>query len=490
MKLDVKGFSKIESDLNLFDRQYNGEPYWQFVRFTVFESIFSNRVYNKNQIRTNIKKLTLFKKLIKGYIYSWYSTLMMCFIGKHELICFKADKLKDRFYDYWKMPEDINSVFIRGNNEIDEFRFSQKYNILSPYIKANTRFELLRKMRKLKIDGYEYRFLQEIEKVFTKKYGRCISADYMQEQIQRYILYKKYYIPFFEKLFDKVKCKAIMVVWYYQMPMMIAYQVAKKRSIQIIELQHGVINNHQEYWFEDQRGINNNTPDYFLAFGKQHILWTKMLKSTLCLPVGYPYQEFMVNQLNHLHTESNLIIIYPESNDRFETLINEFVNRIVEDGYRILMKLHPLQSDHFEIYYPILSKNKHIQVITDQSKGIYYWLKLGKHHIMANTTVGHEALVFPHTNICIATNVNHEQMQPLLDWNLARGFDSVEQLIYLIKSPSSDDMIESKSKLWEPEGEKKIIQFLINMKQNDWPSIEIYKKTIGGIEKCLLTQQF
>lgn len=482
MEKDVKGFCEFEKDNDMFSRKYLGIPYWQYIRFAVCEGIFSPSIENKETIQKSKSKIKAVKDVIAEIKQARVSTKKLKTVGIREFICFKTTKGHDRFYDYWKMPEEIDYLNIRCNNDPTCISRNE-INILEPYLKANISFLTKKKLHIIKRDAKEYEFLQSTVEKLTDKYGKCPTADYLEGLILRYSEYKKFYTPFWEKLFDSLQCKAFMVVWYYQVPMMIAYQIAKQRGIQIIELQHGVINNHEEYWFEDQRGVNNFTPDYFLAFGKQHIEWTKMLPSTLCLSVGYPFQDYMKSNLENIVTDERTIIIYPETNKDFETLIDNFVNLIVEKNYRILMKLHPLQTDHYEVYYPILAKNRNIQVITDQSKGIYYWLKLGKHHIMANTTVGHEALVFPHTNICIATNVNHEQMQPLLDWGFARGFNNVDELLHLIDDPLSSKSTMDRSNLWEDSGKKNIELFLSTMKHLKWPGVENREKIISAMNK-------
>lgn len=475
MDKEVREFCEFERQNNLFLRSYLGVPYWQFVRFAICEGVFSPSLENKEVIERSRGRIEIVFKFIKELLTAFQSYFAMKGIGEHELICFKTTHNHDRFYNYWNMPEMIDSVDIRSNNDISDIKNGDNYNILGPYLRANISYLVKKHFHLLKNDVKEREFLELIVKKLTKTYGRCPSVNYIEDLILRYSEYSKCYTPFWEKLFCITKCKAILVVWYYQVPMMIAYKVARQKNIQIIELQHGVINNHEEYWFEDQSGINNYTPDYFLAFGEQHITWSKMLPTTMSVAVGYPYQEYMIQKLSKLMTEEKTIVIYPETNSDFEMIVDQLVNYTTEKGYRILMKLHPLQTEHYDVYYPILSRNKNIEIITDQSKGIYYWLKLGKHHIMANTTVGFEALVFPHTNICIAVNVNHEQLQPLIDWKFARGFSTADELINLIESPDEKDKYIDRNQLWKKHGAENIEGFLTYMHNSNWLGMRAYK---------------
>lgn len=80
---------------------------------------------------------------------------------------------------------------------------------------------------------------------------------------------------------------------------------------------------------------------------------------------------------------------------------------------------------------------------------------------MSSTTVGLEAVAMPHTNICIAENVPHEQTQPLLDWGVARGFSTAAQLMEIIKSPiePNEKTVEKRELLWNLNSKENIRLF-------------------------------
>lgn len=463
--MDKIEFCRFENEEHLFDRTYNGVPYWQMLRFIVCEGTASDRIEKSDLIhqqkRSKRRLWFVFKVFLLACKSRWnFYKLPVC-----DVVCFshttKTNK-EARFFDYWEMPEGITSFSLKETPNPDDLSWKETHTLMPPYGKAQAIYYVEKLLKKVPKDKSEAAFLKELEGKLRKQFGRSISAERMEREIQHWIPMDKAFEKYAEHFFDKVKCKAIMVVCYYQPQMYAFYRVAKRRGIKIIEFQHGVINNHEEYWFEDQRGVNNNTPDYFLAFGQQHIEWTKLLPTTKAVPVGFPYQEVQIKKQANVLTEEKTVIIYPESRPEFENLLNEFSNMAAAEGYRILMKLHPLQATDPKLYYPLLSQNPYIEVVTRQDKGIYYWLKLGKHHVMASTTVGLEAVAMPHTNICIAENVPHEQTQPLLDWGVARGFSTAAQLMELVRHPlqSENGVLEEKRKaLWQPNAEQNIQDF-------------------------------
>lgn len=461
--MDKIEFCRFEDEENLFDRTYNGVPYWQMLRFIVCEGAASDRIEKSDlkhqELRSKKKTKLIFKALTLSFKAMWnFNKIPVC-----DIVCFTDDPdTKKRFFSCWNMPKQINTLSMKCLVDPDMLAWRDRYTFELPYLEGQINYYAHKVFKKIPRDEKEFIFLQGLEDKVKQRFGRSLSAQRMEREIQHWIPMDKAFEKYAEHFFDKVKCKAIMVVCYYQSQMYAFYRAAKRRGIKIIEFQHGVINNHEEYWFEDQRGVNNNTPDYFLAFGQQHIEWTKLLPTTKAIPVGFPYQEVQIKKQANVLTEEKTVIIYPESRPEFENLLNEFSNMAAAEGYRILMKLHPLQATDPKLYYPLLSQNPYIEVVTRQDKGIYYWLKLGKHHVMASTTVGLEAVAMPHTNICIAENVPHEQTQPLLDWGVARGFSTAAQLMELVRHPlqSENGVLEEKRKaLWQPNAEQNIQDF-------------------------------
>ena len=479
MTTDKRLFCQFEAEENLFERTYNGVPYWQMLRFTVCEGAYSERIERADAIKKEGRKkqlLLLALKLPFAYI---NSCIQFGNLKKCDVVCLwdiKKKNQESRFFDYWIAPPDIKTLRVNEIVNTDMLDVWNQYNFIEPYCKGQARYYLKKLFGKIQIDEHEHVFLQKLEEKIKEKFGRSLSAQRMELEILHWLEVDKANEAFFERFFSKVSCKAMVVVCYYQNQLYAAYRVAKKRGIRIIELQHGALSAHQEYWFEDQRGLNNDTPDYCLTFGKAHSTWTKMLPTTRAVAVGFPYQEAQINKWKDLQTEEKTVVIYPQALPEFEEIIDQFVKVMGDKGYRLILKLHPSQAEEYNRYYPLLSHNKKLEVITNQEKGIYYWLKLARHHIVSNTTVGLEAVALSHTNICVATNIPHAQTQPLLDWGVARGFTNVVELVDLIENPSHKTMTEERSALWKPNAEKNICEFFVRLKKQNWPEGKLYKE--------------
>ena len=148
---DVKGFCEFEFHNDLFKRTYLGFRYWQLVRMTVCEGIFGKEFDKKESIRLSYNKFKFAVDMLKGIYYSVRSLYFMNSIGEHDVICFKSSRLHDRFYDYWKMPDAVNYVNIRGINSILDIQKDDNFNLLGPYLRANINYVLKKRFHLLEI---------------------------------------------------------------------------------------------------------------------------------------------------------------------------------------------------------------------------------------------------------------------------------------------------------------------------------------------------
>ena len=471
VKKNVIDFLKDERNLSLFERSYNGFYYWQSIRFFVCESLFGTRIADEEKQRQQNRKtflqnlIILLKCLFKAFRDSFHP------IKKAELLILRDTFLSDRMvFDSWCLPENITVSNYRCSSYMDYPRKNENF-LEWPRIKSVVIHKLKRCLHLNRIDVNERHFLIELQKKLQNKFGQCISAQEMERAILASMVSDKNYCEAFKKLFTKSRCKAIAFECYYSNLFFSAIKVANELGITVIEFQHGVINNHQEYWFEDRRGLNNYTPDYLLTFGEVHNNWIQLVEGKKAITIGYPFQEKSIEAVRDIYPNEKEIMIYPVSDSRFEEVLDQFTNEITKLGYSVYLKIHPIEAKNEPIYYPVLSQNRNLQVITSQKEGIYYWLKKAKHHIMASTTVGLEAIAFDHCNVCIAEDVPHDQTQCLLDWGVARCFSTVDELKNLILNPldlTTEEAKKARERLWSSNASTNMTNIFRKFKENNW----------------------
>lgn len=459
MNFNVMDFTKFEEENKLFDRKYNGQAYWQALRFIICEDLFSDRIQIYNKIAEKRGKKYYFFVILRSLKKIIINRYKLFFIPECEMVLFSDRPDKKKFFIALENLQGLSKLFI--NSSMDNLKVNYNdYNFIDLCLIISVKYRIKKKLRNRFRDNKEYKYLKELESKIRKRYGKSMTAEQIEEYIFRINEQKKIFKKRILKIFKKTKCKYVLVVCYYDAVNMVVCEAARECGLPVIEMQHGVISNHEEYWFEDQRGINNYTPDYFLTFGDIHASWTKLLPHTKVIPVGFPYQISELEKVKGIETNNKAVIIYPDEREEFEKIVDEFTNIAVQKGYEIYLKLHPLNADYYFDYYPILSRNKNIKPIKAQDKSIYFWLKYGRHHIMGNTTVGLEAIVYDHTNICISQNTPHEQTQILIDWGIARSFSTSQELMELVDTPVFTDKAKYKERVWRDNAQENINKFI------------------------------
>jgi len=458
-KISIYDFTKFEQENDLFMRKYNNAPYWEMLRFDICQYLFYNfaSISRQGKASENYRK-KIFRQ-IKNLHNGLKSRTILAEVKSCDFVYFYSGRMDKRLFDYW------------DNEKYEHFTLSFEsipgiYNLGLEVFKSAVLYHFRKAFKKIRVDQKEKEYLCKLEERLTQMYGRSLSADEMETIIQKYIVIKDVFGSFYSKIFEITNPKAFVLVDYYKAQLYPAYIEARKRNIPIIEFQHGSIINHQEYWFDDQRGINNYTPDYMLTFGELWSNYIKLLPHTKVVPVGFPFQENEIKELASLKTNEKLVIVYPVIMEGFEDLIILFAEMIVKDGYKVMIKIHPNQFDAVDKYYPKFVENENIEIIKDRSKSIYYWLKLAKHHVLTNTTVAMEAVAIDGSNICVALGYPHEEAKPVLDSGIARGFYTAEELRDIVYNPINGDRDDIRDKLWRQNAARNINEFFADFVKN------------------------
>ncbi len=242
--IEIEEFAIFEKEENLFEREYCGVPYWQELRMHVCESIINTEYCNSAKAANNetnfSENISLFFRMIWTGLKS-ERLLSKC--GMKDVAVFREFEHWDSLYDTWTMPQDICAI-----NFIENVRINSNstalgyYNMGIPNACVIIAYHIREMFHALAFDAEEYEFLNQLEQKLKKRFGGpCISANEMHRIVRQYYYIKKIYGRYFGKLFDKTKVRALVVPQYYRADFYSAYEEAKKRSIIIIELQHGVI---------------------------------------------------------------------------------------------------------------------------------------------------------------------------------------------------------------------------------------------------------
>lgn len=484
-KEQIERFSEAESRLRLFDSNYCGFPYWQYLRLYIFNdiSIPEHSFAVKNEIKKIRKKTREPGSVLRMASFAIKGKIHLMHMGKCEILELEHSEREGRtanYYKGWSYPKEITVAklheypydhIIEENNTTSNIYYMQLSKALVYYWHKLT--------NTLVTDPAEEKNIKKWVSYFNEEFGLSLEHGEILDRIKYlYYGYKAAY-KWWNRIFDKTCCRAMVVVCYYQEYLYPAYKSAHERGIKIIELQHGVATEHPAYWLPKSENGWKHLPDYMLTFGEAEASDMKLDKATRAIPTGFPYHEMQIKAVEQDKTNNSVIIIYPDAGREYEKYILELTEKLTAEGFKVMVKLHPNQVNH-EVYYPLLTESGKVEFITDQSKGIYYWLKYGRHHIVTNSTVGLQCASIPGANIFIPEKFEHFGNQMLIDFNLARTFRDADDLLKQIKD--SYMAKGNPDKLWAPNAAKNMEQFFLEMKKQNWPSPERF---VFGIEKRL-----
>ncbi len=462
-------FCEFEAEELLFDRAYCGVPYWEMLRGIAYHGTFDCRIETNDLIRERRLAESAYKKACRTILLAIKSAWNFHKMPVCDIICFTdatKQNPKDIFYEGWQMPANVRALYMKEEVDADCILWKDKYNLIAPHCKALIQYNICKIFGRMPNDSKESEFLKELENKMQSRFGKSLPAARLEKEIQRWLFENKVFEQYAEKLFKKTQCRAISVVCYYQVHMWAIYRVAKRLGIKIVEFQHGMIHYHHEYWFEDQRGKNNDVPDYMLTFGSAHAGWAKLLPSTKVIPVGSLDKERKLSKLEKIEPNSKTVVVYPEQDKQFEKVLNEFADLATQHGYRVVFKLHPLHVKNASSFFPLLAQNENAHLVSEPAD-VYFWLQSVVHHVFSRSTVGLEAICFAHTRIYVPQfvlekGVQFQQLKPLVDNHLAQMFNSAEQLLTLIESPSVTSEQERErfaEAVWETGARQKIEHF-------------------------------
>lgn len=447
-------FAQLEKELNLFEREYCGVRYWHVLRFSACEAAFGVRTKREKRV-----KKTGRGKYVKvlGSLFKEFGSLLGIICPKKcDVLMYAISALHERFFSSIELPNGVSGELYRlGTWKSPTGMSSRCHGVPSCFLGVVSRFN----NHKQNQDSDEKSFLLDLERIFKERFGQSLSAEEMEKAIQKYIRDHDGYCRYYERMFRKTGCRLVLITCYYT-GHVYAIETAHKMGIPVVELQHGVINNHICYRYEDIENTGWYIPDYLLTYGEVHKEWIKLPLGEKAIAVGYAHQQKRLGEIAKIETDEKLIVVYPKLSVAFENEIDELAHKAAMRGYKVVLKVHPGQANGFDTYFPLLANNKDVEVVKDQSKDVYYWLKKGKFHVMASSTVGLEAMVVDNAEVFVSLHAEHEQVQPLLDWDAARGYETVDELLKMLESAPPLDKTLAKNRLWKENAVENIKAFL------------------------------
>ena len=257
--------------------------YWQLIRFGILRDIEYTRQLNSKTCSANPSRLSEFWGLIQNsfkFLLNVHKIKHADVLRVRPMVAFdKSGELDDHQYDYVKYPNDVSffdlyALTLYANTD-SHVKFSMALPELFVFL-----WKIKRKIISTQHLPNEQRIaLRNLLSEINERYPISIKIDELEKEIEYIILHFKTFVKAFKFLYKIVKPKAIMVYPHYDCNCFAAVYAAKQMNIKSIEVQHGRINNHEAYCYEDLSSSGKILPDYFFTYGQW---WNDNIKLPLC----------------------------------------------------------------------------------------------------------------------------------------------------------------------------------------------------------------
>lgn len=428
-------FIEFEYVNKMFELKMDNTYIWHYIRFDVYYELL--KIYGISDELLNTSKKNAFngirwKELIRKY------TICCQFLVRHRDILIIPHERKYRDGDkYYKCIFtnllDImlsNSHYILDNKSVENVYALQKsHNVIYCDI------ENFKELKKL---NYSNKLINkmEMEKFLIKPIERYFNISIDLETKKRtinkinYILNnKKYFYEYYNYMLNKISPKIILMVVSYSFDRMVLCEVAKKKKIPVIELQHGEVGTiHVAYNFYKKMRLSS-FPDYFFSFGqyeKENVRFP--ISRDKIIPVGYPELEKYCSTYNKKKRNKKVILFISQGLESIAKYANIVAEKLDSQKYQVVFQLHPKEYYDWNKKIGRFLKCSNIKVIGSFEHTIHESLSNADWVIGNYSSVLYEALMFD-VKVCILKTGLYVEVEHLYKNGYALLIESPEQLI-------------------------------------------------------------
>lgn len=465
--MDIKKLLEIENRYNLYEDKIDNINYWIYSRFEIFQ-FYLPTLINKEIGQTHHKPTnTMYKikcliKMLKNCIFMGrlqQKKADICILnserrilinGKYE--CMYSQEIYKHFRN--------RAIMIERPYDYSHMEPIEKgHTVYTDYIsiKCNIKY-ILHKL--IKTSKYRYIYNQVETRLknpltdINNAFQISCNFEYIYELVTRNIIRNQTRIKEMEQLLNRIQPKLIIEVVGYSNGCMAVNEVAKRKGIPTLELQHGVIEPEHFGYNYQTSNIVRQFPDVLLTFGN---FWNQNANYPIdkghIKAVGFPYFEKQVHTFLEQNKHQRFTILFISQGTIGKQLANlacQF-SKMQNANYRIIYKLHPGEFAVWRKEYPDLLKccqQGTIEVIDSNAKSIYEYFSQSDLQIGVGSTALFEGLAF-HLKTIIYKAYGYERMKYLYNNGYAALVSTPEELMSAVTEKDFSDSFPNIEYFWE-----------------------------------------
>ena len=475
----INKFISFEKINNLYELDVRGIKFWHIIRFDIYMEILSQSTSIGEAYITS-KKNDFVKRMIFIIKELPFIITKNPFISKHKeiLITNSGRRVKNGdiyeclYTDDLVSKLDHSYLLLERTYQGSHMKPIKKCNIAYTDYIDNIYYwkKLLSKIMRIQYlnDTEKIKIIKIIKKI-NKEFNVKLNTEEWLKKINNIPLAYKVYYENLNKIIKRIEPKVIIQEDSYNMFCYIINEIAKKKGIPTIELQHGTMGKyHIAYNFAEEMNLPG-FPDYIFTFGQ---FWKDVTRFPIgdskIKVVGWPYYEKKINfhkNIKKPYPEKQILFISQGTIGKELSKVAIELSEKILDGYNIIYKLHPGEYNRWKKDYPWL-KSGNISVIDNNKYDMHYYFAQADIQIGVYSTAIFEGLGYGiDTYIC--RFYGHEYVKELYDNNLATLVDSAYELVELIEGNNQKKNNYETEYFWRTnslENIKSEIRKIINMR--------------------------
>lgn len=464
----LEWFLQLEERHNLMALEIEGEKVWQALRSRICLDLTQRAVFKETSTRSSSGKLR--KMFVKRIVQNLARNTR-----RHPIFTAKrADVLVinhprrvmvDGVYDCMYTDELLAQADF--SYRVFELPFQGRH--LSPVRTKNLIYNDLAflvgkvkavwHVRRRTLSSEIRALLQDVDREVIEEIGEPLAVGGIEAYLHRWAWVLRSLRPMVGRLFDRVQPKMLLELVNYSPEVQLFNQVAHERGIEVVELQHGSIGAHHVGYRMHPNAVNQGTPDYLLLYGeywKRNIQWP--IPEENLVTTGFPYLESLEERYRAEDSEERkeiLIISQHSVGMPLAKLAFELDQLLGEKGFRVVLKLHPLESGNWKETYPFLVESG-VHVVDHSKQPIYYYFGKACCQVGVYSSALYEGMYFQLSTFVLKVE-GWDGLLPLIESGSVKAVDSASQIAQEIdwRPPS-----QAYSMLWQSNSLRKMNQFI------------------------------
>lgn len=450
-------FLDMEDYIHVYDYEIDGIPFWELVRFPIFNRIF--RTWVKSRSGAELSSMDRFKYYLSTAFNIRRNPL---FTGQKDVLFVGSARrfmLRDGYW--WDIYTDFVAERLGVSSVTTEFSINLEHKI--PAKTKNIRYsdfvDLLLaiddrlRLTHIPVKKEQMKRLETLYLAIKNRFGiRIDIPKLVLEKLRRF----KISFIFHRMVLERIRPKICLLVDSYGKEGFI--KAAKSLEIPVAELQHGLISHyHAGYSFPGHHRKKTTFPDYLLTFGDYWVNSASFpIDDDHVIPVGYPFLEYQKKRLHHVEKKNQVVIISQPSIGHILSRAISEAKELMNLDWNLVYKLHPLECSNWKTCYPQLIDSD-IRVIDDNRTSIHQLFAESKVQIGVYSTALFEGLAFDLDTILFNApgvgNMNH-----LIDSGSAVLVRNATEIVSALEGDRPKEF--DRKHFFRPNALKNVVQFI------------------------------